>query len=801
MRHPLVALLLLVTVLNSASFGQGWQHLKKIDRLNPIKSGFTATAGTSVIEVTAIAPAVARVRISFTGKFDTRPSWAVIKTPEVIQTSLRQDGSVAILQLPSGQIRLNKSDGRLAFLDSQGAIIVEEPSGFAPALNGGEFRVWRSTPFGEQFRGLGDKPTALGNRAYALWNTDFYGWQESDDPLYKAVPFFIAFHEGRAYGTFLDNTWRTTFDFGKEARDRYSFGADGGELDYYFFFGPTPKDVVLAYTDLTGKTPLPPLWSLGFQQSRYSYYPEARVREIAQTFRAKKIPLDVIYLDIDYQDGNRPFTIDRKGFPNFERMIKDLSAQGVSVITITDLHLKKEKGYKPYDEGLAKDLFVKNKDGSVYVGPVWPGDSVFPDFTLTRAREWWGTLYKDFVGMGVRGFWNDMNEPAVFNETKTMPLDVRHRFDDGTSADHRAIHNIFGMQNVRGTFEGLLKLRPNERPNVLTRATYAGGQRYAATWTGDNSSTWNHYAMSVPQLLNLSVSGYGFVGDDIGGFAGSPPPDLLTRWIELGAFNPIYRDHTTKGSLDQEPWVHGPEQEAIRKRYIELRYELMPYIYTTAEEMSRTGMPMMRPMMLEFPSEPQVAGNGSIYMFGPSLLVAPKLTEMLDAYAFAMPSGTWYDFWTGKKVAAAKEIKLEPKLDELPVFVRGGAVIPRHAVIQHTGEVPSGPLTLAVYPAPGCSGSVYSDDGHTFDYQKGAYARFSVTCETSSGLSVRIGKTEGTFTPWFQQLEIQVFGMQQRPQAVEVDGKAVTDFAWDEKTQTVSVRFPYTRAGVNVTLR
>jgi alpha-glucosidase len=801
MRLRLAVSLLSVSVLTAASFAQGWQHIQKIERVVQINGGFRAISGTNTIEVASIAPSVARVRVSFSGKFDTRPSWAVIKKPESVQTSFRQDSASAGLQLPAGEVRLNLADGRLAFLDTAGKTIVEEPVGFSAAHNGAEFRLWRTMPFGEQFRGLGDKPTALNNRAYANWNTDFYGWQESDDPLYKAIPFFVAFHEGRAYGTFLDNTWRTTFDFGKGSRDRYSFGADGGELDYYFFFGPKPKDVLLAYMDLTGKVPLPPLWSLGFQQSRYSYYPEARVREIAQTFRRKQIPLDTIYLDIDYQDGNRPFTIDRKGFPNFEGMIKDLAAQGVSVITITDLHLKKENGYKPYDEGIAQDLFVKNKDGSVYVGPVWPGDSVFPDFTLTRAREWWGTLYKDFVGMGVRGFWNDMNEPAVFNATKTMPLDVRHRFDDGTSVDHRAVHNVFGMQNVRATYEGLLKLRPNERPNVLTRAAYAGTQRFAATWTGDNSSTWNHYAMSVPQLINLSMSGFGFVGDDIGGFAGSPPPDLLTRWIELGAFNPIYRDHTTKGSLDQEPWVHGPEQEAIRKRYIELRYELLPYIYTTAEEMSRTGMPMMRPMMLEFPSQPQVATNGSIFMFGPSLLVAPKLSETLDAYTFAMPSGTWYDFWTGKRVASAKEIKLEPKLDELPVFVRGGAVIPRQAVIQHTGEVPKGPLTLAVYPAPGCSGSVYSDDGHTFDYQKGVYARFAVTCDSTSGLSVRVGKTEGTFAPWFRQLELQVFGRDRRPQSVEVDGKPVSDFEWNEKTQSVSVRFPYTRAGANVTLR
>lgn len=767
--------------------------------MEPIRNGFVARAGVSATEVTAIAPGIVRVHVSFTGKMEKRPSWAVIMSPQPVDARVEQDDAAATLQLPQGKVRIRKSDSRVSFLDGQGRVLTEDA--LPAAHRGDEFHVWRTMPANEMYLGLGDKPTVLNDRAYTLWNTDYFGWQESSDPLYKTIPFFVAYREGRAYGMFLDNTWRSSWDFGKEARDRYAFGAEGGELDTYFFFGPTPKDVVLAYAELTGKPPLPALWSLGYQQSRYSYYPEARVREIARTFRAKKIPLDTIYLDIDYQDGNRPFTVDRKGFPHFEQMIKDLGAQGVSVIAITDLHLKKEAGYKPYDEGMAQDLFVKNKDGSVYAGPVWPGDSVFADFTLSRARAWWGTLYKDFAGMGIRGFWNDMNEPAVFRETKTMPLDVRHRFDDGGSADHRAVHNVFGMQNSRGTYEGLLKLRPNERPNVLTRASYAGGQRYAATWSGDNSSTWNHYAMSVPSLLNLSLSGFGMVGDDIGGFAGSPTPELLTRWIELGAFNPLYRDHSAKGTNDQEPWVHGPEHEAIRKRYIEVRYELLPYIYTAAEEMSRTGMPMMRAMMLEFPSEPQVAGNGNVFMFGHDLLVAPKLSEMLDPYGVAMPSGVWYDFWTGQKLAAKKEVELRPKLDELPVFVRGGAVIPRQAVIQHTGEVPAGPLVLAVYPANGCAGSVYTDDGHTFDYQKGVYARFAVTCEAASGLTVKVGKTEGTFVPWFKQLELRVFGVEHKPKSVTLGSTSTTDWQWNEAGQALSVRLPYTRTGTNVTIR
>jgi alpha-glucosidase len=284
------------------------------------------------------------------------------------------------------------------------------------------------------------------------------------------------------------------------------------------------------------------------------------------------------------------------------------------------------------------DLFVKNPDGSVYVGMVWPGESVFPDFTLTRAREWWGGLYKDFVGMGAAGFWNDMDEPAHFQRAdKTMPLDTVHRLDDGTTLDHRAIHNIFGLENVRATYEGLLKLQPQERPFVLTRAAYSGAQRYAATWTGDNSSTWNHLKMSTPMLLSMGISGFPLIGDDIGGFAGSPTADLLTRWFEVGALNPIFRDHTGKGTADQEPWVHGPEQEAIRRKYVELRYRLMPYIYTITEESTQAGIPLMRPIFLEYPQAAEFYRDDHDFLLGPDLFVSPVVSEMVDAQGVALP--------------------------------------------------------------------------------------------------------------------------------------------------------------------
>ena len=356
---------------------------------------------------------------------------------------------------------------------------------------------------------------------------------------------------GRALGVLFDNTWRTFFDFGREFEREYSFGAPNGPVDYYLMYGPEPKKVVETYAWLTGPTPLPPLWSLGFQQSRYSYYPQTRVMEVADRLRADRIPTDALYLDIDYQKDNRPFTVDTVKFPDFSGMLKELAAKEFKVVVITDLHIAKlpNAGYAPYDSGTAGDHFVKMPDGSVYTGVVWPGPAVFPDFTQASSRAWWGTLYAGFVKDGVAGFWNDMNEPAIFNvPTKTMPDDAQHRIEEPgfktRTASHLEMHNVFGMENTRGTYEGLLKLQPNVRPFVLTRASYAGGQRYSATWTGDNSSTWNHLRQTVPQIVNLGLSGFGMTGADVGGFAGSPPADLLTKWLEVAAFQPI--DRTTR---------------------------------------------------------------------------------------------------------------------------------------------------------------------------------------------------------------------------------------------------------------
>lgn len=746
--------------------------------IKTLPNGIRLSRGKMILQVEALRDDVLRVRTSVKGEFAEDASWAI---PEQIRHQAAQvvadSSSDAIgFHTKSLRVRIDRDSLRLTVSDLQGNILQEDAPNWPIESHGPAFRVYKTMPVDEHYFGLGDKVGPLDRRGqtFRLWNTDKFGFQESTDPIYKAIPFFLTMRAGRSLGVLLDNTWATSFDFGRLQRNTYSFGSEGGPIDYYLFYGPDPKHVVMAYAWLTGLPPLPPLWSLGFQQSRYSYESEEKVRQIGARLRADKIPADVLYLDIDFQDRNRPFTVDKKQFPHFTQMLSDLKRDNFHVVAITDLHIAQapNEGYSPYDSGAAGDHFVKLPNGSAYIGKVWPGPAVFPEFTQQQSRAWWGELYKEFASQGVAGFWNDMNEPSIFDvPSQTMPDDVQHRINEPgfkkRTATHLEIHNVYGMENSRATYEGLLRINPKVRPFVLTRASYAGGQRYAATWTGDNTGSWNHLRLSTPMLLNLGLSGFGLCGADVGGFTGTPSPELLTRWTELATFQPIDRNHTDKGSAAKEIWVHGPEQEAIRRRYIEERYRLLPYIYTLAEELSRTGLPMVRPLFLEFPDaakdlHPLDLDAGNEFLFGRSLLVAPEpFGEQPSAYQVTLPPGGWFDYWSGAKIVSGDSAgrTIQPKLDTLPVFVREGTILPMQPLTQSTGETPQGPLTLRVYPGKDCKGSLYLDDGKTMAYKQDDYLRIEFSCAvTSDGVSVHVGEHQGKFHRWWKQIHLEIYG-------------------------------------------
>lgn len=779
-------------------------------------NGVEVHSGPWTFKVTALADDILRVRASASAALPEDASWAVPEETRHRSVSITPKENAGGVEFKTSAlaVRIERSPLRIIVSDLSGHVLsADSPTAFEQSGDG--FLLHKQLTQKEHIFGLGDKPGPLDRRgqAFTLWNTDAYRFQESTDPIYKSIPFFVsAGGAGGSYGILLDNTWRSWFDFGKRDPSTLTFGAAGGGIDYYLLYGPSLSHVVERYTDLTGKPPMVPAWSLGFQQSRYSYMSAAEVHGIADRLRSEHIPSDVIWLDIDFQDRNRPFTVNGETFPDLAGLTRDLKQQGLRLITITDLHIAAapNEHYAPYDSGVAGDHFLKQPSGSLFIGKVWPGPSVFPDFTRRDTRLWWGSLYKDFVAAGVAGFWNDMNEPSVFESpTLTMPLDTQHRISEpgfaSRTATHAEIHNVYGMLNSRATFEGQRQLQPDERSFVMTRATYAGGQRYAVTWTGDNSSSWNHLRLSVSMLLNLGMSGFAFAGTDVGGFIGAPSPELMTKWIQVAAFTPIFRAHSEKGTPRKELWVDGPEELAVRRQSIEQRYRLLPYLYALADENARTGAPLMRPLFYDFPESLETTCNQpSVFMLGERLLVAPPpLMESKDTYALCLPAGAWYDYWTGEPVAPKTEageqmLSIKPWSDRVPVFVRAGAILPAQALTQSTSETPEGPLLLDVYPGEGCHGTIYADDGHSMAYTRQGYLRQQVRCSQGpGGLDIDFEPREGTYRPWWHQLTVRVHHWRGETQAT-LNGKRVADGSVQNGVLTVTIGDPVTKSHLSL---
>lgn len=596
------------------------------------------------------------------------------------------------------------------------------------------------------FYGLGERTGSLNKKGYHYrnWNTDDptpHG--ETYAQLYKSIPFLITLKGGEACGIFFDNHFESHFDMGKENSNYYYFGAVDGNLDYYFMYGPTIKEVVNKYTNLTGKTPLPQLWTLGYQQCRWSYAPQERAMEIAKCFREKDIPCDTIYLDIDYMDGFRVFTWDNKKFENPKEFLQQLKEMGFKVVTIIDPGVKVDKGYRIYDEGLKEGYFATDKDGIVYKNSVWPGDSVFPDFMNSNTREWWAGNQKIMMDLGVSGIWNDMNEPASFNGP--LPDDVVFN-NDGTLVTHKEIHNVYGHMMDKATYEGI-KSATNKRPFVVTRACYAGSQKYATVWTGDNQSTWEHLRMSLPMLMNLGLSGMAFCGTDVGGFGHDCTPELLSRWVQVGAFTPLFRNHSTIGSREQEPWAFDKTTEDINRKYIKLRYKLIPYLYDMMYKCEETGEPIIRPLLFNYQNDRKTYEINDEFNFGDSILVAPVVEQGARHKLVYLPEGdNWIDYWTGEEYKGGQYIIKEAPLDICPIFVKSLSIIPVGKEQNYVGENNDDILTLNIYLGKEKGESTYThilDDGESFDYKNGKLNKYIINCKLSEELRIELKENIG----------------------------------------------------------
>ncbi|MDT5293475.1 MAG: alpha-glucosidase [Acidobacteriota bacterium] len=774
--RTLVALFLLSTL--PAAARAAWRTAGDVKSVARRADGvvLTLTSGARVA-VTFSDLATVRVRLAPDGRLERDFSYAVEpKDGRAVEASITETRDEIRVSSPDGAaVVVKRRPFLVTVLDGAGRVVVEDdparPAAFD--LETGAVETSKRRVEWETYYGLGEKaaPTlSRDTQQFVMWNTDTYGYPRGLDPIYQSIGFFIALRQtgetketketkeaprrGLAYGLFFDNTTRAYFDMGKTDPARLTFGAAGGELNYYVFTGGrerTPRNILRDYTELTGRTPLPPIWALGNQQSRWSYSPESRVREVARGFRESKVPADVIYLDIDYMDGYRVFTWDKSRFPDPSKMISDLRAEGFRVVVIIDPGVKVDPNYDAYQQGRAGGHFVKTANGEELHATVWPGVCAFPDFTDAHAREWFGSLYKKNLDEGVAGFWNDMNEPGVFlsEETpkpdiyhhpmKTFPLTARHA-GDGAPGTHARYHNVFGMQMARATFEGLKRLRPDARPFVLTRAGYAGVQRYSAVWTGDNVASWDHLRLSISMLLNLGVSGVPLVGSDVGGFSGNPSPELYARWLQAAALTPFLRSHSENGSNPHEPYSFGPDFTPINRASVELRYRLLPYLYTLFQEHTASGAPVMRPLWFEYPDDARTYLIEDQYLVGRDLLVAPVVTEGVTKRHVYFPKGdNWVDWWTGRLYEGGKDADVDAPLNRLPLFARAGAVIPTQPVVQHTGEMQGLPLSLLVVRGADGTSTFYEDAGDGYDYARGASRTTTATQQGGSLKLTRAG--------------------------------------------------------------
>ncbi len=802
-------------------------HAQDITRLQKIGEVVSVTRNekgvtlncrdNSQLQLTVLAPDLIRVRAAFGKPLPPKDhSWAIAKTDWYSPkwTLIERAGSV-VISTDELEVVVSRSPLLVEFRDAKSQALInadEQPLAYdakgllKPMMfdpEAGPFvAAAKKLGFNEHFYGLGEKAAKLDKRrgSFVNWNSDTPGYTEGRDPIYQTIPFYLGLQSGSAYGIFFDNSYRSYFDFGKSSQQRAWFGAEGGELNYYFFYGPSIKKILGRYADLTGHMPLPPLWALGNQQSRWSYYPEAMVEEVVKQYRKRDLPLDVLHLDIDYMQGYRVFTWDTSRFPDPQALTDRLAKQGVKVVTIVDPGVKhqpatanagtsasskpelqaQDRSYYVFNEGLQKNYFQRRRNGDLFVPRVWPGDSVFVDYSLPDARRWWGDLHRGYLDHGVDGIWTDMNEPADFiDQTGKNQIDVVS-YDEGEQSTHAKNRNVFALLMARATYEGLERLQPDKRPYVITRAAYAGIQRYSTMWTGDTNSTWESLALSIPMFQTLGLSGEPFVGSDVGGFIGRGNGELLVRSYQVSFLAPFCRNHKAIDGYDQEPWRFGKYYEDIIRKYLKLRYELLPFLYTTLEEAHRTGVPLFRPLLLNYQDDTNTYNIDDQFMIGEDLLVAPIVAAGQTQRLVYLPRGAWYDYWTGKKYLGSTMVRIEAPLETVPMFVRAGAIIPTGPEIKYVGERPRDVVNFAIYADESgrARGVVYDDDGTSPAYKQGSYRRTAVSASRSgTGIRVQIKPPEGQYDPGRRRFNFAVksAGKGKQPKGMLIDsGKSAS---------------------------
>lgn len=728
-------------------------------------------------------------------------TWRTDNTPEVVFRETIQDLTISVVRFRDPQHRsepLPPSFALVAPLTGVGAASPESAREIPQFLDRDGLRVIRlRTEPGTSLYGTGEiaGPLLRNGRETVAWNADTFLYTDESRGLYQSHPWVLAVREdGSAFGVLADTTYRCWIDLRKEIGG-IEFRCEGHSSAIYLIeatpargASPPPDasrdahpadgemriparealchaqtsvgGVLRGLAAITGRMPMPPKWALGYHQCRWSYEPEARVRHVAAEFRRRRLPCDCIWLDIDYMDGFRCFTFDPNRFPDPKQLNDDLHADGFKTVWMIDPGIKVEPDYFVYKSGHEGNHFLLTPDGKEYHGQVWPGTCAFPDFTRAQTRRWWGDFYKDFLANGIDGVWNDMNEPAVFdNPLKQVPENLHHRADEdlGGPGPHARYHNVYGMLMVRASREGMERARPDKRPFILTRSNYIGGHRYAATWTGDNESTWPHLAWSITMILNLGLSAQPFSGPDIGGFFGHCSPELFARWMGVGTLLPFARAHSIKDSPDHEPWAFGPEAERVSRLALQRRYRLIPYLYTLFREASVTGLPIARPLFFADPTDSMLRAAEDSFLLGESLLVRADVTPTDEGDARGCRSPVPRGIWRTFEVLDPLNGQSDPQLPELRLA--GGAILPLGPVMQYVDEMPLDPLTLVVSldDSGQARGELYEDAGDGYGYRDGEYliTRYRAR-RIGEEVIVDVASSEGSMQRPRRQLDVIV---------------------------------------------
>lgn len=725
------------------------------------------------VRVDCLSSRIARIRITSSSDASIPFSYAIDSRAEWEDAGTRRSESGDLLQLSTDELRVSvdRRSGAIEVTTRNGVpVVTETTTGFVSASGGFSWQV--QLPHDESSYGLGERafPLALGGRKLTLWNTDAGSYSPGVDPLYLNVPFYLGVRSGLAYGLFWDNPARSVIDIASDQLGRLTFSSEQGSMCLYLITGTGPQQVVEQFSKLTGLMELVPLWALGYHQSRWSYRDEDHFRRVAARMRTLRIPCDALHFDIDYMDGFRVFTWDQRRFPDLAGLLKDLDEQGFKSVAILDPGVKIDAKYEAFRSGTEQDVFLKSRGGDPVVGSVWPGECHFPDFTKPAARAWWSAEVAKFAKVGFAGVWNDMNEPATFDGGKTLRDDVLHDWEGEGNTHVGGGHAVYGHQMARSTRQGLVSARPDRRPFVMTRAGYAGVQRYATTWNGDSLATWEHLRLTIPQVCNLGISGIAMSGSDVGGFRGEPGSELFLRWTQLGSLLPFFRTHSARSAPERNPWSYGEPTTALVREAIERRYQLLPYLYTQAARAAAVGTPMVRPMFFAQPDNLSLREIDDQFMLGDDLLVAPILRKGVTVRTVRLPAGDWYHYGTGVSQAGDQQLTVAAGL-EMPLFARAGSVIATWPVRQSTSEAPER-LILETYVGTGTS-SLYEDAGDGGSGGNGPHRWSYFETRLSEDRFEVIWAEEGRFERPYTDVEVRIHGLATPLSRVDSDGQGV----------------------------